>query len=139
MEENTSGRNTILIIVGVVVAILAIGLFIFFTQARRTSTTETTQTTQTEASSATITFTDDGVSPDALSVSAGTQVTVRNNSSRDVQFSSDDHPTHQLNREMNLEVLSPGESASYRASNVGTWLFHDHLNERVTGRVIVTN
>mgnify|MGYP000887866211 CR=1 FL=1 len=85
-----------------------------------------------------ISFTNSGFEPTSVTVKKGTVITVTNNSSEDVQFSSDEHPSHRDNTEMNLPVLSPGESDSYTANTVGTWGFHDHLNDEMTGTITVT-
>lgn len=88
--------------------------------------------------SITIRFTDQGFEPQTISVKRGTTIVVKNDSSRDVQFSSDDHPTHLENREMNLATLEPGESDSFFANTAGSWGFHDHLDESNTGKLEVT-
>lgn len=98
---------------------------------------EPTETAETSAT-ATIVFTNDGFTPNTLSVKKGTVVTVKNESSKRVQFSSDDHPTHRLNTEMNLKTLSAGESATFTADTVGTHGFHDHIDDSKTGTLIVT-
>lgn len=86
-----------------------------------------------QASEETIVFTNDGFSPKDLTVKLGTKITVRNDSNQRVQFSSDDHPTHRINTGMNLRVLAPGESGTFTAGPVGTFGFHDHINDRHTG------
>ena len=87
--------------------------------------------------SATIIFTDKGFEPSRLSVKIGATVTIKNSSSKDVQFSSDDHPTHKLNSGMNLRVLAPGESAMFIANQAGDWGFHDHIDDSFTGTITV--
>lgn len=87
---------------------------------------------------ATITFTDEGFTPAEITVKKGTKITVINNADRDVQFSSDEHPSHRDNPEMNLRTLGTGESDSYTANTVGTHMFHDHIDESQVGTVIVT-
>lgn len=94
--------------------------------------------TNNTAQPAEIVFTNDGFSPAELEVTAGTVVTVRNSASTDVQFSSDDHPTHRINQGMNLQILKPGESATFIAEKVGEWGFHDHLDASFTGVLTVT-
>lgn len=91
-----------------------------------------------KAEETTITFTNNGFSPAELSVKKGTIVTIVNDSSVQVQFSSDDHPTHRLNEGMNLPVLSPGQSDSFVAEEVGEWGFHDHIDDSLTGTITVT-
>jgi plastocyanin len=96
------------------------------------SVSNTNQTT-----AATIVFTNDGFSPQELEVKVGATVAVKNESSQNVQFSSDDHPTHRLNQGMNLRVLAPGESGMFIADKIGSWGFHDHINDSFTGTLIV--
>lgn len=94
--------------------------------------------TSTDATTAMITFTDDGFSPSMLTVKKGTVVTVKNESSTSVQFSSDDHPTHRLDPEINMSTLAPGKSGTFTAETVGTHGFHDHINDQFTGTLVVT-
>lgn len=84
-----------------------------------------------------ITYTNNGFEPKDISVKKGSIVTVTNQSSKPVQFSSDDHPSHRENTEMNLKTLNPGESESYTATAAGEWGFHDHIDESKTGTVTV--
>lgn len=87
----------------------------------------------------TITYTDDGFSPDTITVKSGTTITVKNDSSSALQFSSDPHPSHTTEPELNLSTLSPGKSTTFTANQVGTFGFHNHLNEDETGTLIVTS
>lgn len=110
------------------------------------ATTSSKEVTEKEASTpvssstamATIVFTNEGFTPNNLTVKKGTVITVKNESSKSVQFSSDDHPTHRLNTEMNLKTLAAGESASFVAETVGTHGFHDHIDDSKTGTLVVT-
>lgn len=86
---------------------------------------------------AAITYTDDGFSPATLTVKAGTTVTVKNNSSNDMQFASDPHPAHTDNEEINAGVIEPGKSQTFTAERTGTYGYHNHLNETETGTLIV--
>ena len=80
-----------------------------------------------------IVFTDDGFENQEYTTKAGQAVEVKNNSSMQLQFSSDDHPTHTEQNELNLAVLAPGESASFTPTQAGEWGFHDHINAQFTG------
>ncbi len=96
--------------------------------------------TETEAPAAdatVITYTNNGFSPDTVTVRVGSTVTVKNDSSRDVQFSSDSHPTHTINSELNLPVIGPGQSRSFVVERTGTYGYHDHLDSTRTGTIIV--
>lgn len=153
MEEKRSKSK---LIIGLVLIVVGGALLIWTLTGKKAeapageSTTDTSVNTQgsvdngdepvsnEQPTSATIVFTNDGFSPQELEVKVGTVVTVRNESSTRVQFSSDDHPTHLENQGMNLRVLNPGESASFTADKVGTWGFHDHIDDSMTGTLVVT-
>lgn len=100
-----------------------------------------TQNTSTKdmAGVATIIFTNDGFSPSKLTVKKGTIVTVENQSSDSMQFSSGEHPTHKEDPEINMAELAPGEKGTFTVSVVGTHSFHDHLDDTNTGTLVVTD
>lgn len=157
-QPQSSGRSKAPIIVGVIVALLlVVGVVTAVamnqetiapasTQQTETGDTQTkpdepsvTDQTNTEgAPTATITFTGNGFSPSNITVKKWTVVTVINESDTEVQFSSDNHPTHRENPEMNLAVLAPGEKATFSAGTVGTHGFHDHIDDSKTGTLVVT-
>lgn len=87
---------------------------------------------------ATISFTDKGFAAQNYTVKSGNEVKVENNSSMQLQFSSNNHPTHTEETELNLKVLAPGESVNFTPTKVGTWGFHDHLHSQYTGELTVT-
>jgi hypothetical protein len=106
--------------------------------AGTSSETNTPPTTGDEETKGTvIVFTDDGFDPLKYVSKEGEAVTVRNDSSMDLQFSSADHPTHLEHPEFNMEVLSPGESGTFTPESTGTFEFHDHLNSQFTGTLTV--
>jgi plastocyanin len=151
MEDKNTSRG---LLIGIVIAALAIaGLIIFVLNNQPTAAPDSennqanTPTGSAERDNEvapnpsermTITFNGDNFEPNELTVKKGTVITVKNESSRDVQFSSNDHPAHRDNTEMNLKTLAPGESASYTATAVGKWGFHDHIDESKTGTITVT-
>lgn len=93
--------------------------------------------TSSAVETSTITYTDDGFSPSTVTVKAGTTITVKNNSSSPLQFSSDPHPAHTDEDELNLSTLSPGASTTFVATETGSHGFHNHLNEDASGTLIV--
>ncbi len=138
----------IIVIVALIIFAAIAALMVTYTsQAPTTTQNEQTNTpspsatdndTASTTDSATISFTNDGFSPATLTVKKGTKVTVVNNSSDPVQFSSDDHPTHREDPEINMDELQPGESGSFTVTTVGTHGFHDHIDDRHAGTLIVT-
>lgn len=153
MERSRSSK----LITGILLVIVGIGLLVWALTGRKaeapaSSNTESSQNTKsedstkansesdtdTESANATITFTNDGFTPNKLTVKTGTVVTVKNQSSNRVQFSSDDHPTHREDPEINMKTLAPGESGTFTAKTVGTHGFHDHIDDSKTGTLVVT-
>ncbi len=154
-EQTPKQSKAILIVIAVIVvlAVAGVAVMIFANQSQAPTTTQNEETgsnSETDANntgadantntveSATITFTNNGFSPATLTVKKGTKVTVVNNSSDEVQFSSDDHPTHREDPEINMETLAPGESGSFTVTTVGTHGFHDHIDDSKTGTLVVT-
>lgn len=100
------------------------------------SDSEPTSTTDTSGA-ATITFDDSGFSPSTLTVKVGATVKVVNKSSQLLQFDSDPHPDHTDETELNVDLVSPGQSKTFTVTKKGTWGFHDHLNPGLTGTLNV--
>ncbi|MBC7746668.1 cupredoxin domain-containing protein [Pedobacter sp.] len=129
----------------VVAAVIAIGsvwaLVLDDSSQLPTSEAPTTETLPNDATpaAATITYTDTGFTPGTITVNKGDTVTVTNTSSSSVKFSSDDHPTHLLNPEVNQETLNPSKSQTFTVSQVGTFGYHNHLNDSQGGQIIVTD
>lgn len=114
--------------------------------------TETTQDTQkstnttTEQSTGTVAAevkaSGAAFDPSTVTIKAGDSITWVNDSDKEVQVGSADHPTHTKNPSLTggqfVISLNPGESKTVSAgSNVGEWGYHDHLNPSAFGRVII--
>ena len=102
-----------------------------------TSNSTESENTSTDTANATITYTDDGFGPSTLTVKVGTKVTIKNDSSSDLEFSSDDHPTHTKDPEINTEAIGPGETTTITPTTKGTHGYHNHLNPSDTGTLVV--
>ena len=85
----------------------------------------------------TIVSTNDGFSQESYTFPAGTAIRVDNQSDMDLQFSSDDHPSHQDHSELNMEVLSAGEAGTFTPPGKGTYGFHDHINDQYAGTLTI--
>lgn len=83
-----------------------------------------------------ITFSDDGFDKSTYVFSQG-PVTVKNESSVNLQFSSDDHPSHRDHTELNMNVLGPGESGTFTPPGLGIYGFHDHINDQFEGTLTI--
>ena len=83
---------------------------------------------------ATVTITSSGVSPRALTVTAGTRVTFVNSSTRAMEVSSNPHPDHTDCPEINqVGFLQPGQSRQTGNLNTRrTCGYHDHTRDTDT-------
>lgn len=142
-------RKQTAIIISIAIILIALATWWIVSAASHNADTEaaptsSTQTTDEPAaisdtpSALTIVFTDDGFEQDSYSVGAGQVVTVVNRSSIDMEFSSDDHPSHRDNPELNMNSLAPGEEISFTPRSEGEWGIHDHLNPRYTTTLVVS-
>jgi len=143
-------KPLIAVITVVVVIFMGLGAWLFLSAqpAQPTQTTSSTSTppatqepapTAEESNGATIVFTDNGFAQQNYSVAAGQAVTVKNESSIAVEFSSDEHPTHRDNPELNMNALQPGQQESFTPSRTGEWGVHDHIHPQFTTMLAVTN
>jgi hypothetical protein len=81
------------------------------------------------------TITTGGVTPQNMTLPAGSRVTFINRDSRDHQMSSDPHPDHDDCPELNqIGFLAPNQSReSGNLVQARTCGFHDHLNPGTRG------
>lgn len=91
-----------------------------------------------DTDSLTIEYTDGGYIPGTLNIKKGETVTFINKSKRSMWVASDNHPTHTIYSEFDQKGLSrAGETYSFTFENIGEWQYHDHLNPRADGTIIV--
>lgn len=97
---------------------------------------------------ATITYTDDGFSPDSVTILRGDTVRFVNESSDRMWVGSDIHPTHSLYPEKTsgdclgssfdqCRASVNGESWEFTFDKVGEWRYHNHVRASKRGFVIV--
>lgn len=84
--------------------------------------------------------------PGILTIKAGETVTFRNDSAGQVWPASAMHPTHKVYPAAGgcigsafdaCKGLMPGESWSFKFDEAGSWKYHDHLNPKNFGTVVV--
>lgn len=146
---NRTAKIIIICLIGIVIVGAGIYLLTRNSSPKSTNNTQTnsqdttSQTSspdadaQTTGETATITYTNSGFSPETLTVTAGTMITIKNDSSEDLQFSSDDHPTHTHNTELNETTIGPDQTETLTLTSKGTWGYHNHLDANKTGTIIV--
>jgi plastocyanin len=107
------------------------------TEVKVESESSQSATTGEQSTSATITYSDSGFSPEKLTVPTGTKVTIKNDSSRSLQFDSDPHPAHTDNEELNVDNVDEGDSETFTVTRAGTFGYHNHLNPSDEGTIVV--
>ncbi len=145
-------KTAVIIVVLVVVLGLGAGVFVMTKKTKApgvsdttASTTQTTTVPNTSASTDsaaqqadnTISYSSNGFSPASLTVKSGSKVTIKNDSSRVLQFDSDPHPAHTDDTELNVGSISPGQSKTITVTNTGNHGYHNHLKEDDRGTLIV--
>lgn len=85
-----------------------------------------------------ITLTDNGFSPDSLTISEGDTVTFVTDTGEAFWPASNVHPTHEIYPEFDpRKPMSPDSSWSHTFTKSGTYAFHDHINALYRGTIIV--
>lgn len=148
-----SSKAWIYVVLGViVVAALGVGAWVILqdgnttqesakVEESNTTTQENTSETATPAEptggTIEIIYNDDGFEKATYAAAPGDTIKVVNNSKDSLEFSSDDHPTHLQNSELNQPVLASGESQEFTVNTLGTWGIHDHLKSNNTTTLVV--
>ena len=135
----------IIVIAAIVIFVVIGGVFMLTRESNEKVTPETSPAastkdipvTGTDSAASTITYTNDGFSPSTITVSAGTTITIKNDSSKSLQFASNDHPTHTKNPELNGSTIDAGQSQTITVTQTGTNGYHNHLNPSDTGTIVV--
>lgn len=111
------------------------------TTGSSTSTTKTpppVSTAEEPVTGVLIVFTDSGFERQNYTVPAGQTVTIKNESSMVVELSSDEHPTHTDNPELNMGAIEPGEQNTITPQRTGEWGVHNHKQPEFTTTLTVT-
>lgn len=100
-------------------------------------TESTPAPSEERAQTVTVRFTDSGFSPGTITVKAGGSIVFMNESSQTTNPSSDPHPTHTINDELNVGDIAPGDSKTITVTRTGQWGMHDHLDPSKKLTVVV--
>ncbi len=85
----------------------------------------------------TVIYDQNGFSPEMLTSKAGEKITFENKSSEEIQVSSDPHPEHTENPELNVGTIEPGASKSVTLTTKGSFGVHNHFSPDKKTKVVV--
>ncbi|HEY4964549.1 MAG TPA: cupredoxin domain-containing protein, partial [Candidatus Saccharimonadales bacterium] len=107
------------------------------TTSSSTSPSQDSTPTTNQSASDTITFDGSKFSPATITVKSGTTVTIKNTSANDMRLNSNPHPVHTDDVDLNVGLVSAGQSKTFVATKVGSFGFHDHLDPSIQGRITI--
>jgi len=138
--------NKRVVVIVIIVGVLVVGAataWMMLQPSNQASAPQPTDSSNKQSPSAsgkevTVTYTNSGFDPKELTAKKGDTLRVVNESAGNLEFSSDSHPTHLDNPELNMDVLQPGESGILALTKAGEWGFHNHLKDEDSGTLVVT-
>ena len=143
-------KSSVIAVVIIIVVAVGVAAFMLFgnggASQAPSSGTPPTQSNPAPASSATVTYTDNGFSPSTVTIAKGGTVTFQNSASDDVRVASNPHPIHNGYPTTggcvgstfdSCKNIAPGSSWSFTFDFSGSWGYHNHLNPSEGGTIIV--
>jgi len=98
---------------------------------------EVTATPEAPISSYLVTISQNGFSPENISIFAGDTVTFQNTDTKTHEIASDPHPEHSLLPGLDSGLLYKGDNFEYTFQKSGQWGYHLEDNPSIKGNVIV--
>ena len=88
----------------------------------------------------TIKITSGGFEPKEITIPINSKIIFTNENSEPSWPASNYHPSHDLYPEFDIKrPLEPGKNWTFQFKQTGSWGFHDHLDPRFTGKIIVAD
>ena len=116
----------------VLVVVLIGGYFIFQSNPKSEITSADNSMT-----SATVTYANNVFSPSELRVKVGDKIKFVNNGASEIEIASGPHPTHTSYPAFESGSLAPGATYKFTATEKITIMYHNHLNAKATGKIVV--
>jgi len=124
-------------IIAAVALIAIVAVVAILLSGKQADKKQSASSNQTATASVTITYDGTSFSPDMVTVASGGSVKVVNNSDKEVEPSSDPHPTHTDNPEINFEDIPAGQSKTVTVITKGAWGYHNHHDRSQKGTIVV--
>ena len=124
-----------MMMLGGVVTLCLVGGGIVFGLSQRSKSTST----KVKLDGKTIVITENGFTPESLTVSAGSTIKFVNSDTYWHWPASDPHPSHTFYSELDpKQPIKPGTTWEVTLTKAGKWGIHDHLAPYVIGTITVT-
>lgn len=90
-----------------------------------------------DSETAVVSVTSSGFNPPSITVRSGTTVTFRNDGTGSHWVASDPHPSHTGLPGFDLGGMQPGQFKTFTFEKTGTFGYHDHLDAKIRGTIVV--
>jgi len=118
------------------VALVGAGLMLWGAKPAETPGTATTPIERV-GQRITVSYENNSFNPEEVRVKVGDTVIFDNKGTGNIRVSSDPHPTHTSFPALESEALEPGNTYQLTLTEPGTVNYHDHLNAKAKGKIIV--
>lgn len=147
-KVSSKGSNKKMLVVVVIVVLVVAALLLMKAKKPMVTAPEDAQMVQdgawdpdadssVNAPTVEIMVTEDGFSPNSITVDAGTAVVWNNTGGDTANVSSAPHPAHTDFPFLNLGDLSAGDKFSLVFDTPGTYKYHNHLDSSQFGTIVV--
>jgi plastocyanin len=131
-------KHKYLLIILAIIVLVGITSFIQMRGAKQSSQELKSSTVKkTLPKIAIVILTKNGFSPNVVTINVGGAIRWENKSGSSQTVNSDNYPTNQLHKELNLGVFSNGSSVIYTSTNPGVYGYHNQFHHEQQGKIIV--
>ena len=125
---------TKIIIAVVLVAVVAVGAIMLTGDKLAEESADTASGT---GKTTAVTYTSSGLSPSEVMLKAGDSLKIINDTNEEIEPSSNPHPVHTDNPELNFGDIEAGESKTVTLTTKGTWGYHNHYHKDHGATIVV--
>ena len=126
------------VIIGIVVLVVIAGAAVMLIGNKKTyNGSSTSSNTTATTAAATITYSSSGFSPATTTVKSGDTVAIKNDTKEDMQLDSDPHPVHTDDTDLNVGLVTPGQTKTFMVMKKGSFGYHNHLDPGDTGKIVI--
>jgi plastocyanin len=129
-------KRSIFIII-VIIILLVIGAFIFIKKSSSIFQTNKTSAPAPLTQEQTVTLTKKGFTPKEITIKTGTSIHWINKLGERATVNSDNYPTNQLHKEINLGIFANDSSLTHIFTQPGSFGYHDQFQPNFKGTIIV--